>query len=126
LGWIAPGQLLKLVDVAPYDPFQGRVGAHCRITFRVPGDGLQLRVLLLADMDFRELAKTTMCHGYKVSPQALDAFLSDEGNLSRFPSPSPDYDSDRYIGATVGLVPNETRRPEDSSDSEISDDELDS
>ena len=125
LGWIAPGQLLKLVDVAPYESFKGRGAAHRRITFRIPGDGLQLRVLTLADKDFRELAKTTMCHAYKVSPHALDAFLSDEGNLSRFPSPSPDYDTNRYIGATVGLVPDETRHPEDSSDSEISDDELD-
>jgi hypothetical protein len=125
LGWIAPGQLLKLVDVAPYEPFQGTETAHRRITFRVPGDGLRLRVLMLADMDFRELAKTTMCHAYKVSPHALDAFLSDERNLSRFPSPSPDYDSNHYIGATVGLVYDETRHPEDSSDSEISDDELD-
>ena len=124
LGWIAPGQLLKLVAMAPHESFKGRDAAHRRITFRVPGDGLRLRVLVLADMDFRELAKTTMCHAYKVSPHALDAFLSDEGNLNRFPSPSPDYDTNRYIGATVGLVPDETRQPEDSSDSEVSEDGL--
>ena len=124
LGWIAPGQLLKLVNMAPHEPFS-ELHVRRHITFRVPGDGLRLRVLLLADTDLKELAKTSVCHAYKVSPAALDAFLSDERNLCRFPSPSPDYDSGRYIGATTGLVSDNTRRPEDSSDSEISDDELD-